>query len=73
MITFKVMTLKNSFLASLGCWAIVGVFYLSFQLKVTHVLEGVFRELLLLPAFFGGIFFSVYTLVLLIKKLRAEH
>ena len=73
MITFKHMTLKNSFLASLGCWTIVGVFYLSYQLKVTHVLEGVFRELLLLPAFFGGIFFSVYTLVVLIKKGRTKH
>lgn len=63
------MTLKSSFLASLGCFAIVGVFYLSYQLKVTHVLEGVFRELLLLPAFFGGIFFSLYALVLVIKKI----
>ncbi|MEL0300281.1 MAG: hypothetical protein VW976_00070 [Flavobacteriaceae bacterium] len=67
------MTLKNSFLTTLGCWAIVGVFYLSYQLKVTHLLEGVLRELLLLPTFFGGIFFGIYTLVLLIKKLRTKQ
>jgi len=67
------MTLKQSFFALLGCWAIVGLFYLTYQLKITHVLEGVFRELLLLPAFFGGVFFSVYTLVCLLKKARKNY
>ncbi|GEM_PF-3359635 len=62
------MSLKTSFLTALVCWAIIGVFYLAYQLKITHVLEVVLRELLLLPAFFGGISFSIYALVLFIKQ-----
>ncbi len=62
------MTLKSAFFSALACWVTIGVFYLTYQLKITHVLEGVFRELLFLPAFFGGLFFSFYTLVLFVQK-----
>jgi hypothetical protein len=68
LIPFRVITLKNSFLTTLGCWVIVGLFYISYLLKVTHALKGVFRELLLLPAFFGGIFFGKYTLYFSLKN-----
>ena len=67
------MSLKTSFLTALVCWAIIGVFYLAYQLKITHVLEVVLRELLLLPAFFGGISFSIYALVLFIKQVVAKE
>lgn len=46
---------KYIFTISLLCWANIGLFYVFHLLKLETILIGVFRELILIPSFLGGI------------------
>lgn len=67
------MQLKTSLIITLCCWGVIGFFYVVHLIKITHVIEGVFRELLLLPAFLGAAIFSGYSLILIVKKVLIKR
>ena len=62
------MKKKQLITLTLLCWAIIGVFYGLYQLKIETVLIGVFRELSIIPAFLGGIIFPLWLLINIVKE-----
>ena len=68
------MNIKHNVIGLLSCLGIYGLFYLLYKLGIETVLIGVFRELLIIPSFFGAIFFAFALAYALIKqKTRSKN
>jgi len=68
------MNIKHNVIGLLSCLGIYGLFYLLYKLGIETILVGVFRELLIIPSFFGAIFFAFSLAYALIKqKTRSKN
>jgi hypothetical protein len=68
------MNIKHNVIGLLSCLGIYGLFYLLYKLGIETILVGVFRELLIIPSFFGAIFFAFTLAYALIKqKTRSKN
>ena len=68
------MNIKHNVIGLLSCLGIYGLFYLLYKLGIETILVGVFRELLIIPSFFGAIFFAFALAYALIKqKTRSKN